>query len=281
MSPNDDRLSNRARLGLRLARTNIAGKNYHAASVTLQTFADEGVAQAESMLGLLYARGKGVERDFQKSQALFKSAAAKGDPDGLYYMGYSYLEGSGVEADPVTALAYYIQAAARGHEQAAVERDKGYAALDDTERVRADGRSRDLGLPMPAGWLHDSESGVAFWSPSWYRNGTYKVKVNARSVEGYAHGAGKVGLTASLPGTATARAVMLPAVLGAVLIALAPPASSAGSYAERYAEILARHTYEVSATAGVEVDYRALLREPAASQWREILAGLGSAPPPA
>ncbi len=201
MSPNDDRLSNRARLGLRLARTNIAGKNYHAASVTLQTFADEGVAQAESMLGLLYARGKGVERDFQKSQALFKSAAAKGDPDGLYYMGYSYLEGSGVEADPVTALAYYIQAAARGHEQAAVERDKGYAALDDTERVRADSRSRDLGLPMPAGWLHDSESGVAFWSPSWYRNGSYKVKVNARSVEGYAHGAGKVGLTASLPGS--------------------------------------------------------------------------------
>ena len=201
MSPNDDRQSNRARLGLRLARTNIAGKNYHAASVTLQTFADEGVAQAESMLGLLYAQGKGVERDFQKSIALFKSAAAKGDPDGLYYMGYSYLEGTGVEADTVTALAYYIQAAARGHEKAAVERDKGYAALDDTGRVQADSKSRDLGLPMPAGWLHDDESGVAFWSPSWYRNGSYKVKVNARSVEGYAHGAGKVGLTASLPGS--------------------------------------------------------------------------------
>ena len=74
---------------------------------------------------------------------------------------------------------------------------------------------------------------------------------------------------------------MLPAALGTALIALAPPASSADSYAERYAEILARHTYEVSATAGVEVDYRALLREPAASQWREILAGLDSAPPPA
>ena len=201
MPPDDERQANRARLGLKLARENMAGRNYHAASVTLQTFADEGVAEAESMLGLLYAQGKGVERDFDKSLALFESAAAKGDADGIYYMGYSYLEGSGVPADPVTALAYYIQAAARGHEQAAVERDKGYAALDDTGRVQAESRSRNLGPPMPAGWLHDSESGVAFWAPSWYRNGSYKVTVNARSVEGYAHGAGKVGLEASLPGS--------------------------------------------------------------------------------
>ena len=193
MSPHEEKR-------LSLARENIYGKNYHAAAVTLQGLADEGVALAQSMLGLLYAQGKGVGQDFGVSVELFAKAAAQGDPDGQYYMGYSYLEGSGVEADPVTALAWFIQAAARDHEQAILERDKGFAALDETRRVQANARSRDLGPPMPAGWLRDTDSGIAFWSPSWYRNGTYKVKVDAPSLEGYAHGEGKVRLTASLPG---------------------------------------------------------------------------------
>ena len=76
-------------------------------------------------------------------------------------------------------------------------------------------------------------------------------------------------------------AVTWPAMLGAALLALAAPASGADSYAELYAEILTLHTYEVSGIAGVEVDYRALRSEPAASQWREILARLDSAPRPA
>lgn len=70
-------------------------------------------------------------------------------------------------------------------------------------------------------------------------------------------------------------AVTLPAMLGAAV--LAGPASSADHYAELYAEILTRHTYEVSSTAGLEVDYRALRSEPAASGWRKLLAGLAAA----
>ncbi len=59
---------------LSLARENLTGKNYHAASVTLQGLADEGSAVAQSMLGLLYAQGKGVDQDFEASIALFTAA---------------------------------------------------------------------------------------------------------------------------------------------------------------------------------------------------------------
>ena len=145
------------------ARESLHGEDYHAASVTLQGLADEGSAVAQGMLGLLYAQGQGVDQDFEASVALFAAAAAQGDADGQYYLGYSYLEGSGIENDPVTALAWFIQAAARGHGQAIVERDKGFAALDESGRTQANGRSRDLGLPMPAGWLHDQVTGAAFW----------------------------------------------------------------------------------------------------------------------
>ncbi len=200
MSPNDEREQNRIRSTLSLARENLHSGYHGAAAAALEQLLDDGVAEAQSLLGLLYAQGKGVARDFKASLELFQKAAAQGDADGQYYLGYAYLEGSGVKADPVTALAWFMQAAARGHEKATLERDKGLASLDEAARLQADYRSRDFGLPMPAGWLHDPQSGTAFWSPSYYRNGTYRVEIEAPAVEGYAHGEGKVRLTASLPG---------------------------------------------------------------------------------
>ncbi len=200
MSPNDEREQNRIRRTLSLARENLHSGYHGAAAAALEQLLDDGVAEAQSLLGLLYAQGKGVAQDFEASLELFQKAAAQGHADGQYYLGYTYLEGSGVKADPVTALAWFMQAAARGHEKATLERDKGLASLDEAARLQADYRSRDFGLPMPAGWLHDPQSGTAFWSPSYYRNGTYRVEIEAPAVEGYAHGEGKVRLTASLPG---------------------------------------------------------------------------------
>lgn len=200
MMQQDEQQAARVRHGMKMARSNYKDRYYDAVLGTVEPFAEDGVAEAQAMLGLLYARGKGVAQDFQKSFALFQSAASKGDPEGQYYMGYSYLEGNGVKADQVTALAWFIQAAARGHEEALVERDKGYAALDDTGRMQADSQARDFNTPMPAGWLKDDEADIAFWSSSWYRTGAYKVKIEAPSVDGLAHGEGIVRLTTSMPG---------------------------------------------------------------------------------
>jgi hypothetical protein len=200
MFSTNERDRGRLRMGMSTARSNIQGGYYAAALVGLETFVDEGAAEAESTLGLLYAKGKGVEQDFEKSLSLFRSAAGKGDADGQYYLGYSYLEGSGIEVDRVMALAWFIQAAARGHETAIEERDKGFAALDVAGMANAVARAEALGVPLPSGWLPDAATNSAVWVPSRYRAGTYTVSIEAESHEGHAHGPGRAHLAAALPG---------------------------------------------------------------------------------
>ena len=187
-------------MGLSTARSNIQGGYYAAALAGLDTFVEEGAAEAESLLGLLYAKGKGVAQDFEKSLSLFNSAAGKGDADGQYYLGYSYLEGSGIAVDRVAALAWFIQAAARGHETAIEERDKGFAALETDGMADAVARAATLGVPLPSGWLHDAATDNTVWVPSRYRAGTYTVSIEARSHEEHAHGPGRATLAATLPG---------------------------------------------------------------------------------
>jgi hypothetical protein len=66
----------------------------------------------------------------------------------------------------------------------------------------------------------------------------------------------------------------------------ASPASSAADaegepYAVLYGKLLESHTASVEATVGTVVDYRRLLQDPAAGQWRRLLRALEAAPPPA
>jgi len=56
----------------------------------------------------------------------------------------------------------------------------------------------------------------------------------------------------------------------------APPSTARGVDAELWGAILARHTREVSDTAGVRVDYRGLADSP---DWKRLLAGLADADP--
>ncbi len=144
--------------------------------------------------------GEAVTRDFAKSLALFKAAAEQGDAQGQYYLGHAYLTGSGVEADPVEALAWFIQAAARDHAEALAERDKGMAALGGNDRIRAVNRAKMLGPIVPAGWLRDPESGTAVWLPSWFRYGTFDLKLDVTARDGLAEGEGKAILTSHQPG---------------------------------------------------------------------------------
>ena len=56
----------------------------------------------------------------------------------------------------------------------------------------------------------------------------------------------------------------------------APPSAARGIDAELWEAILARHTREVSDTAGVRVDYRGLADSP---DWKRLVAGLADADP--
>jgi len=51
-----------------------------------------------------------------------------------------------------------------------------------------------------AGWTKDPENAVAVWLPSWFRDGTYSLRVEVPARDGVAHGTGRVVLTASEPG---------------------------------------------------------------------------------
>jgi hypothetical protein len=63
---------------------------------------------------------------------------------------------------------------------------------------------------------------------------------------------------------------------------LAEPARAAAAdrYEVLYASLLESHTAKVEAAVGTVVDYRGLLRAPAASQWQRLLRELASAPEP-
>jgi hypothetical protein len=129
-----------------------------------------------------------------------EQAALKGDAAAQYRLALRLRDGDGVPVDAARALAWLMQAAAREHGPAVDARDRLYAALDDSARVRGESLSRDLGIPMPAGWLRDPGSGIAVWAPSWYRNGTWNVSIRAPARDGRAHGEGVVSLEALLYG---------------------------------------------------------------------------------
>ena len=74
------------------------------------------------------------------------------------------------------------------------------ATLDKAGRIRALNRAKNLGPIIPAGWSKDPATGVAVWLPSWFRRGTYQLKLEVPASDGLAHGKGRAILTASLPG---------------------------------------------------------------------------------
>lgn len=138
--------------------------------------------------------------DAARAFAEATAAAAQGEAEAQFRLAQAYRNGWGTKPDPVRALAWFMQAGARGHKAAIAERDQMLSNLDDTAKVQADSLSRSLPSPMPAGWLIDPASGVRVWSPSWYRNGTFKVSIVGGNAGGGVHGPAKVALTATLYG---------------------------------------------------------------------------------
>lgn len=170
------------------------------ALAVVQEHAEAGWPEARRALGLAYAKGTGVAQDFEAALKLFKQAAEQDDADAQYYLGYAYLTGSGVKADQEEALAWFILAATRDQADALAERDRGLSALEPAARHRAFNRARNLGPELAAGWSRDPASGTAVWLPSWFRTGSYTLRLEAPAENGYAEGQGRLELKASVPG---------------------------------------------------------------------------------
>ena len=89
-------------------------QDYPRAWNLLQPLADQGNAQAETLVGVMYFRGLGVAKDAAQGMALAQKAAAQGDMGSENFLGNAYENGSGVNKDYGQAMAWYRKAAEQG-----------------------------------------------------------------------------------------------------------------------------------------------------------------------
>lgn len=94
---------------------------------TLQTQANQGIAEAQNGLGELYAKGKGMPQDYTQARAWYEKAAAQGHPHAQNNLAELYFAGLGGPQDYVRAYMWVDLAAehmkGEDHKQAVENRD--------------------------------------------------------------------------------------------------------------------------------------------------------------
>lgn len=73
------------------AKSAYDAKDYATAFKELTPLADQGDADARSLLGKMYWRGQGVVKDTDQAVKLFKASAAQGNADAQFFLGSYYL----------------------------------------------------------------------------------------------------------------------------------------------------------------------------------------------
>jgi len=81
----------------------------------LQMAADQGLAEAQSMLGERYASGHGVAKNERAAVELYLKAAEQGHAGAQYNLAFMYLRGYGVARDDLTAAEWLKKSAAQGY----------------------------------------------------------------------------------------------------------------------------------------------------------------------
>ena len=99
---------------MREARFALERKDYKTAVRLYRLRADEGVAEAQTMLGEMYNIGYGVARDHKEAARLFRAAAVQGDMSAQESLALAYEEGKGIPQDHVRAYMWYVLAADTG-----------------------------------------------------------------------------------------------------------------------------------------------------------------------
>lgn len=99
---------------LREAGFALERKDYKTAVRLYRSRADDGNAEAQTMLGEMYNIGYGVARDDRESARLFRAAAVQGDMSGQESLALAYEKGKGLPQDEVRAYMWYLIAADTG-----------------------------------------------------------------------------------------------------------------------------------------------------------------------
>jgi TPR repeat protein len=95
----------------------------------------------------MFLNGLGVDRDYREARFWYKQAARLGDPYAQMRVAQLYEHGRGVDRNPVAAHAWYSLAAESGSAEAARERDRLHASLDQDELRQSAELIREERLP--------------------------------------------------------------------------------------------------------------------------------------
>ena len=99
-----------------LGEEHYNNKKYWQAVKHLRKAAEQGHAEAQSLLGVCYLEGKGILQDDKQAVYWFRKAAEQGDTDSQRHLGYCYYNGHGVYQDLQQAFYWYKKAAEQGHD---------------------------------------------------------------------------------------------------------------------------------------------------------------------
>ena len=89
--------------------------SYKEAAGYFRSAAEQGDAEAQSLLGRMYLDGEGVEQSDRKAFKWISQAANQKEPYALNYLGYIYYEGKGVEKSYEKALDCFINSSEEGN----------------------------------------------------------------------------------------------------------------------------------------------------------------------
>jgi TPR repeat protein len=92
--------------------------DYTAARRLWLPLAEEGNADAQTMLGIMYEEGQSVTQDFAVAVTWYRRAADQGHPDAQFYLACMHDFGKGVPLDSVAAAKWLTKAADQGHADA-------------------------------------------------------------------------------------------------------------------------------------------------------------------
>ena len=106
--------------------------------------AEQGHAEAQSLIANMYRRGYGVPRDYKQAAHWYRLAAEQGYPTAQHNLAVHYREGVGIERDDELATVWFKKAATAGFAPAQINLGLRYGA----------GRTVPRDLVLGYAWLN-------------------------------------------------------------------------------------------------------------------------------
>ena len=106
--------------------------------------AEQGFAEAQSVLGLMYTLGLGVPQDKQEAVKWYKRSAEQGFAHGQFSLGVMYYFAEGVPKDDGLSYKWFNLSAAQGNKNSAELRDVLATKMTPSQIKKAQKLSREF-----------------------------------------------------------------------------------------------------------------------------------------